>query len=343
MRARRAFTLASNLLHCVTFLGLSLSMAVLSTSCTKATVIGTACTADSDCNVKGQVCAPGFNAGPKICTRICTGQTGATGCPAGYDCFPTDPAKGSTCNKALYELDANGNPLLIGVSCNLDNDVCLRLGSTNPGPHCRKIEDFSTSPPQPAAQDPSAYCTGVCTTDADCPLDFSCTTDYDKLKKCLRRTLCSECTVDANCSKDFPLCIPTKDGASRYCSKSCASTGDCGGVQNTAFACDAAVDLSGNTIAACVHRYGACVGDGNICDPCRSKADCAKSNSSCYNNGTTGESFCTKACNTDAECASGAGKIVSACDNTSDQESFGGCDGDPSHLYPGLRSCWLPQ
>ncbi len=324
-------------------LGLVLGLVLFSQACTKATVIGTACKSDGDCNVKDQVCAPGFGGGPSICTRPCTGQTGPTGCPIGYDCFPTDPAKGSTCTKALYEVaPATGAPLLFGVSCNLDDATCSRLGSGNPGVMCRKIQDYSAKDPVPVATDPNAYCTGVCESDVDCPLDFECRTDYDKIKKCLRRALCSACTVDANCGKDFPLCVPTKDGSSRYCSKSCASTGDCGGVQNTAFVCDVAVDLQGNQVAACLHRFGACVGQGNICDPCRVKADCAKSGGSCYPNSTTGERFCTKSCTSDSECSSGAGSIPSACDNTDPQMSFGGCDGDVDHSLPGLRSCWLP-
>ena len=330
---------------------LFLLAAVSTVGCTKASVIGTVCKSQSDCNVEGEVCAPGFNAGPTICTRKCTGETGPTGCPIGYDCFPTDTKLGPTCNKTLYEVNAmTGKPVLFGVDCALKENVCTSLGSTNAAITCRKIPDESATPVVPVDQDPTAYCTGVCANDNDCPLDFRCGTDYDMKKKCLRRSLCTECTVDANCGGEFPVCIPTKDGTSRYCSKPCTSTGDCGGVQNSALACGATTNAAGAAISACMHKFGSCVGQGNICDPCRTKADCAKSGSECAENPSTLERFCTKSCKTDTDCAA-FGTVKSTCDNTSvydPQTNPGGmsilvCNGDTTHLLPGLYSCWVPE
>ena len=55
----------------------------------RATAIGTPCLADKDCNVKGQRCVA-QPSGTKICTHACAGQTGAQGCPIGYDCSAAD-------------------------------------------------------------------------------------------------------------------------------------------------------------------------------------------------------------------------------------------------------------
>ncbi len=333
------------------FLALAMLLAPLlaTPACTKATVIGTECKADADCNVKGQICAPGLNAGPSICTHTCTGQSGAMGCPVGFDCFPSDPQKGSTCNKSLYDFDPlTGKPLLFGKDCALDASVCGGAGITNAAASCRKIEDPTSNPPGPVTIDPNAYCTGACTTDAECPLDFVCDTDYDMVKKCLRRTLCTPCTVDANCPSDFAVCVPTRDGKSRYCTKACTGPGDCGGVQNTALECAQTTSAAGTALAACLHRYGSCLGEGNICDPCFKKADCAKSNSTCVTNVGTGERFCTKSCSSDASCKP-AGSVASACDNTDiatsanpNGMSNGICNGDTTHQNPGLFSCWNP-
>ena len=95
----------------------------------------------------------------------------------------------------------------------------------------------------PVPSDPNAYCTGSCATDGDCPLAFGCLEDYDGAKKCLRRINCDDCKVDANCPDG--QCIPTADGAARYCSKTCNSTNDCGGVQNTALGCQLTTNTAG--------------------------------------------------------------------------------------------------
>lgn len=320
----------------------ALSLLLCLSACTKPTVIGTACKTTGDCNVKGQVCAPGQGGGASICTHACSSQSGETGCPVGFDCFPSDATLGMTCNKAQYEVTLTGAPLLIGVDCSKNDSVCTALGSTNAAPSCRKLEDPVKKMPNPI--DPAAFCTGACTEDAGCPLQFACLTDYDSVKKCLRRELCSECVINDNCPTDNPLCIPTKDGASHYCSKSCGKGGDCGGIQNTAFICDFATDSTGAQVAACTHRYGACVGKGVVCDPCRSNADCTHAGNSCYANVATGEAFCIKGCKADADCSSSTVPGV-ACDNTDvydPSKNPGGmsneiCNGG---AQPGLLSCW---
>ena len=84
-------------------------IAIALVGCTRATVIGTPCITDKNCNVKGQRCVAGPNGGAQICTHACTGQTGADGCPIGYDCTAADPSSPTvlTCNKESFAFDAH--------------------------------------------------------------------------------------------------------------------------------------------------------------------------------------------------------------------------------------------
>lgn len=321
---------------------LSLTIVTGAVGCKGATIIGTSCKSDGDCNVDGQVCAPGFSGGPSICTRKCTGNTGASGCPIGYDCFPTDESKGMTCNKVRYEFDAAGLPTLFGKDCSLDNSVCGTVGSTNPGVTCRKISD-GQDPPMPVASDPNAFCTGSCEGDGDCPLDLRCAEDYDGVKKCLRRTLCSECRVDENCPEG--VCVPnTNDVPGRYCSKLCNNTNDCGGNQNTAYACRYTTNNLGADVLACVQRFGSCTGAGQVCDPCRKTSDCTAPDTGCIYISATGEGYCSKECNQDSDCAGGT--VEAECDNDDVYNpntnpygmSLGYCQGKDAS--PGQLSCY---
>src|SRR4051812_29313434 len=87
-------------------------------SCDKATtVIGTKCGSDGDCNVAGQKCVAALaGTGPKICTRPCTGEYGAMGCPIDYDCRSAD-GTAFYCLKAPYTVDGSGTPVLFSKTC----------------------------------------------------------------------------------------------------------------------------------------------------------------------------------------------------------------------------------
>src|SRR5262249_32827633 len=146
-----------------------------------------------------------------------------------------------------------------------------------------------------------AFCTGSCKADTDCPIAMECQTDYDGIKKCLPRTFCSACTINEHCSSAFPVCVPDT-GSGHYCTKVRGTDDDCGGAQGKVQVCRGGTDSLGTLGTFCFHRYGACVGTGQLCDPCRTNADCAASASSCYSNDATHESFCSKMCNSDAEC-----------------------------------------
>jgi hypothetical protein len=324
------------------------------TGCTRATVIGTPCVVDKDCNVKGQRCVAGLNGGASICTHACTGQTGASGCPIGYDCTAANAANPGdlTCNKETFAFDATtGAPLLFGKDCSLQTGLsqaewdtaCAATGDPAANPTCRHARDPNVAGKVPLKNDPHAYCTGSCASDADCPVDMLCATDYDGAKKCLRRGFCDPCYMNDNCTGENDSCVPTSDGSSRYCSKSCGSQYDCGGVQGHFLSCSASTDSLGNGGTYCLHKFGACVGTGEICDPCRSDADCANG-TTCVENISTGERMCTKRCTMNSECASNKPTV---CDfgpppqTSLDPIYTDLCTGDAQRIYLGVLSCFF--
>jgi hypothetical protein len=297
------------------------------------TLIGTACANTKSCNVEGQVCVL------SICTKPCTQDKGDTGCPAGYYCTDAGAGAGLTCNKTPFAVDETGKPVLFNVDCSLDANVCVGTADPNTAPSCRKAEDPKKRG-MPLANDSEAYCTGACTDDKDCPTNMFCNTDYDSVKKCMQRDQCAPCKHNFECPANFG-CVATKDGTSTYCTQRCASQDSCpGAAQQIAFeACTTTQDTDGNSAGYCLHKYGACVGTGEICDPCLTKADCAKSGSTCITNTLTGEKMCSKACTTDAMCG---GPHNSTCDNTDPMYSLGICTGDttPGKIYATVFSCW---
>src|SRR4051812_46397319 len=323
--------------------------------CTRATVIGTPCIADKDCNVKGQRCVAGLNGGASICTHACTGQTGESGCPIGYDCPPSHPANRGelTGNKETFAFDAaTGTPLLFGKDCALQqgttqadwDPACADSGDPAANPTCRHARDPSSRLRVPLKGDPHAYCTGSCASDADCPVDMLCGLDYDNKQKCLRRGFCDPCLINDNCVGENNVCVPTADGSARYCSKSCGGNYDCGGVQGHFLSCSDATDSLGNAGTYCLHKFGACVGTGEICDPCRSNDDCTKSNTRCLANIATGERMCTKSCTMDSECASNK---PTGCDygpppsRPLDPIYTNLCTGDAEHFNGGVFTCFF--
>jgi len=340
--------------------GVSLAIALVTAACglgcTRATVIGTPCLVDKDCNVKGQLCVAGINGGARICTHACTGQTGAAGCPIGYDCTAADPSSPTvlTCNKEPYAFDATtGAPLLFGKDCSLQGGTtqaewdaaCANSGDPAPNPTCHHAPDpdSRTKPPAPIRNDAHAYCTGGCTADSDCPVDMYCGADVDGNTKCLKRAFCDPCWMNDNCTGENDACVPTSDGTSRYCTKSCGSPYDCGGVQGTFLSCATSTDSLGASAMYCLHKFGACVGTGQICDPCRVAGDCM-SGTTCISNLATGERMCSKACTMDSECASDK---PTGCDfgpppvNAGDPIYTDYCTGDPNHYNPGDLTCFL--
>jgi hypothetical protein len=315
-------------------------------------VIGTTCSSAGDCGDKQPLCVQGLNGSAKICTHACANNSE---CPLGYDCAMVDGATSKTCNKTLYATDkTTGDPLLFGKPCPSDDSVCENTGDKNAAPTCRKGVDPSETKAVALATDPAAYCTGSCTNDNDCPLPMKCDVDYDGVTKCLKRDVCDECKYDENCGytsglwrSDFNRCVPvTREGKTgHYCSKECNTDKDCPGAAKYSkwMVCQPATTAEGGEGNFCLHWYGACVGDGEICDPCKTVADCG-TGLKCMDNPyglysypVTGERMCNKTCQTDADCT---GPNDIACDSVA-MDSVFKCTGDTRHISPGNFACNL--
>jgi hypothetical protein len=315
----------------------------------KNVVIGDSCSSNGDCGGKHPNCVAGLNNTGKICTQVCLSNLD---CPIAYDCTISDEKLGRTCNKSLFAVDPKtGDPLLFGKSCITDDSPCQNTGDKNPMPTCRKGNQPSEAKPVPLASDPAGYCTGACTNDNDCPLPMRCAADYDGVTKCLKRNVCDECKFDENCGydsgvfrSDFTKCVPTTDNSARYCSKGCLSDGDCPGAAKHSkwMVCKDSTSSDGTAGQFCLDWYGACVGKGNVCDPCRTQADCG-AGLKCMDNPYglfsypwSGERMCNKTCMTDTDCG---GPNKSSCDSTDPNTSTFKCTDDASHTHPGIFAC----
>jgi hypothetical protein len=322
-------------------------MTLLASACGPA-VIGQTCGGSGDCGGKHPLCVAGLNNTAKICTHECGSNVD---CPFGYDCTVSDQKAGRTCNKTLYATDPmTGDPTLFGKPCLTDDSPCQGTTDKNPMPTCRKSNQPLEKNPIPLDSDPNGYCTGSCASDNDCPLPMKCAADYDGVTKCLKRDVCDECQFDEHCGytsgvfrSDFTRCVPTKDNSSHYCTKDCLSDGDCPGAAKKSkwMVCQASSSSDGTEGTYCLHWYGACVGMGNVCDPCRADSDCG-ANLKCIDNPYgvfsypwSGERMCNKRCSTDADCA---GPNNDTCDNDMTQGTLT-CHDDPNHTHPGIFAC----
>jgi hypothetical protein len=313
-------------------------------------VIGQSCGGNGDCGGKHPACVAGLNNTAKICTHVCTSNQD---CPFGYDCTVSNEALGRTCNKTLYAVDAKtGDPVLFGKPCLTDDAPCQGTADKNATPMCRKGNQPLEVMPLPLDSDPAGYCTGACTNDNDCPLPMKCAADYDGVTKCLKRQVCDECKYDEQCGNDngafrsdFTKCVPTRDGTSHYCSKPCLSDGDCPGAAKRSkwMVCQDSTSSDGTAGTYCLHWYGACVGMGNVCDPCRSQDDCG-TGLKCIDNPYgvysypwSGERMCNKTCSLDTDCG---GPNKSTCD-ADPNNGVHKCTDDPKHIHDGVFACNL--
>jgi hypothetical protein len=258
------------------------------------------------------------------CRRLCTSQTDPqTGCPANYTCVPTsaDATDGGvvqtycSANNTTYPPAPNGTGQW-GTSCN-------PAGGLTANPDCDSADGFQCYGTSPS--DGNAYCTQLtCTTDRDCAGGFYCGTyntspNVTTTKRvigstalgCLKREYCAPCNTDLDCLavNNLPShCIGDANGVN-FCASECTTNAGC----NLEAACVAVPNI---TPLVCYPRAHVCVGDGGLCAPCRSDADCVASD------GTQGA--CTEGeYTTEHSCSTPAPKPP--CFDTSGNPTGGGC------------------
>ncbi len=202
--------------------------------------------------------------GETKCRLQCTAQT----CPFNYSCVVNEEGKGYCAENKTKLTEVKGQQW--GAPCNAS-------GGLDANPSCDTSQQFQCFGESPS--DANAYCTRYnCSDDSDCAGGFWCAT-VDKhpdvttlartfnetIKVCKKRDFCSPCTRDLDCS-------PQVDGRPSKCVKDAKGQGLCSRACDTDQACirpDVKCDQN-----ACVPRAGQCKGDGSLCSPCQSDADC---------------------------------------------------------------------
>jgi hypothetical protein len=223
-----------------------------------------------------------------------------TGCPLGNEC--ADPAL--CIGAGPGDLDA-----YCTVDCSNDDDCAA-------GYYCGSM---SRSPCADACGEPGQP------TDARCvPADqigatgpYHCTDLGLERSVCRQREFCSTCSSDADClAVPNQVCAKDKHG-DKICTRLCdAGTRSC--PWGNAGECGLFDDELG--VPTCSHRFGQCYGTGQVCEPCRTNADCP--NGACTSSQFTGERWCVSF-DTHCEC-----KNVDSSGVCSD----GGCPDSPSGL-----------
>ncbi len=225
--------------------------------------------------------------GETKCRKTCASNADpATSCPTGYTCV-AHPESEPFCEQQV-NAPAPG-PKQWGTPCNpafgLENNKDCDVDN---GFFC-----FGQSP-----DDASAYCTRYeCTKDLDCAPGFFCgdvnvapnvktakRTFHETVKVCQRRAYCAPCVADFDCPTiaGSPQRCITDDDGNGFCTNECDQSRAC----NVDAKC---VDLGG--VKLCYPRAGRCKGQGELCSPCRSDADCPQG--TCVTGSYTTEKFCT--------------------------------------------------
>jgi hypothetical protein len=118
---------------------------------------------------------------------------------------------------------------------------------------------------------------------------------------CLRRNYCSPCTADFDCPTidgKASRCVDDSAGG-KFCATQCVNTTNCN--------LDAQCSTYDDGTKLCIPRAGVCKGDGSLCSPCRSDADCP--NGFCIKSFYSPETFCSVKSKT-ACVASGTASLV---------------------------------
>jgi hypothetical protein len=222
-----------------------------------------------------------------VCALNADGSGGQRTCPNNYHCTEA-PIPYCAPDKVQYGASDKGQ---WGAPCS-------PTGGFDPNPACDSGQYFWCYGRSPT--DGAAFCTQYqCTADGDCRGGWWCATINktpnvlstarsvgETTTVCLPRTYCSPCGSDVDC--------PLSDGARQHCvndavgGKLCAP--ECGGDSNChqEAACEARDEAGGAKV--CVPRAGVCVGDGGLCSPCRSDADCK--DGVCASSSYSTERFC---------------------------------------------------
>jgi hypothetical protein len=212
-------------------------------------------------------------------------------CPFNYTCS-FNPASKNFCTKNTVEIEKKPTGQW-GTAC-LPNEGF----DNNPKCDTSGAKKFACYAKDPT--DANAYCTLYdCQADSDCAGGYWCATInvapnattakrslVDTRTVCLKREYCASCKGDIDCPAvggEPQYCVQDDNGAG-FCTRACSNDTNC--------ALDASCQpwgKDGKTV--CAPRAGVCRGDGKLCAPCMSDADCP--NGYCVSADYSTEKFCT--------------------------------------------------
>ena len=262
---------------------------------------------------------------PAQCELPCATHTD---CPFNYHCDANPGGTSPYCTLNTKTFPEKPGTQF-GASCNPTNGF-----QTNPA--CDTADGFYCNAKSPL--DGNAYCTYFgCAADTDCGGGYYCGRENTQpnastsslqngqtVAVCLPRGYCAPCASDVDCApaNGAPQqCLAGTDKAT-FCAPECKSQSEC--------ALDAACTPEEN-YSACVPRAGVCKGDGSLCAPCRSDADCSAG--SCVPAYNSTEHFCTT--KSGIACSySSTFQIIDQCPSTSTATPTIGCS--VSNVQPNM-------
>ncbi len=317
------------------------------------------CTQQSDCPY-GYYCNDGR---PKSwCAEMTFAFTKADG-QWGTPCMPPKEEGNPACDSAdafaCYGISpTDANAFCTQLGCRADSDCqggwwCATL---NAAPNVTTAKASFGKPPRPVCV-PRSYC-APCQLDHDCPMGSDgrpqyCQADSQGNMYCTSRCSPSTgCAADAKCVPHFKLCL---GGAGATAPQACTRDEDCppsarsyaqhcdfsGGVGPSAMGfcapecgsnsdCDSGQQCQNSGSSYCTPRAGVCKGDGSLCSPCRSDADCT--NGDCVYAEYSTERFCSSTAK--GVCPSNAPPAAGMCPaKTGAPQSGVGCVSAPA---PGM-------
>ncbi|WP_146649031.1 hypothetical protein [Labilithrix luteola] len=231
--------------------------------------------------------------GETKCRKTCASNSDpSSSCPFNYTCVPGEDGGEAFCRK---DTSTNGAGAELAKGTGQWGASCLPMGGLAENPACDSAQGFQCY--GVATTDADAYCTKYdCAQDSDCGAGFYCAAinaspnvESDErvvgetVRACLRRDYCAPCTADFDCGQG-QHCVGDADGAG-FCTNECSQGKNCPS--------DAVCADIGIGPKVCFPRAQRCVGDGSLCSPCRSDADCGE-DGACVQGPYTTERSCAK-------------------------------------------------
>jgi len=239
-----------------------------------------------------------YGISPTDANAFCTqfGCLGDSDCPGGWWCATVNDAPNvTTTNVTFGKTRAVCLPRAYCAPCQLDHDCA---------PTADGLAQYCIADNQG-----NGYCTPRCSTSANCNGDAACNPHW---RVCLPGNAAQPCARDEDCplsAQDFAqhcdfgaIAADAGSGPTMgVCAPECGSDADCAGQDQ---------HCQNSNTAYCTPRAGVCKGDGTLCSPCRSDADCT-GGGFCLLEEYSGERFCSQAakgtCSASGACPSKTG------------------------------------